>query len=475
MNDEQQIRELLMTAAELPHDLQPPVARLLRQGQRRRVRRRTLVAASAAVAVLAAGGIPATIHALRTAPFRPGSTSGMGLFGPRPPAALTGPAADQLARFRWSTLPSSPLGGRTQPTLAWTGRELIELGGLRRGGTTNDGAAFNPATGRWHRIASPGWRNIGLTNGVSVWTGRQLFVSNGQVESCVITKGAGGKTTPAHCGPQAGLYNPVTNRWTQTSLPTAMAGLQLEAAVWTGRDVIMAGVNAGVGRLGVAAYNPTTGHWRVLTPGLPAGHHPQFAAMTLTNTRLILWSLWDLVHKHGNGEGIRSGVDVLALSADGTWRDVTGRWPQHGTVTDPQFTGTQILVSPGQIWCGSSCSPPLSVGEGFFANPVTLAVTRIPFGPIGQVGPPFVWTGRAVIAVNEDGSIGTGTASSGGTDSSHTTIAPGATALFNPATRQWQSLPKPPGYPHLSAVLPTWTGSELLLLTARGQLLALHG
>lgn len=466
MNDEQQLKDLLTVAAELPADVRPPVASLLQRGRRQRARRTGLVAATAAVAVLAAGGVPAGIHALRAAPSRSGST-GTGLFGLLP--AQPGSTAAQIAGFRWSRLPASPLGPRTQPLLAWTGRELIELGGLRKGGTTDEGAAFDPATGRWHRIASVGSRNIGFANAVSVWTGRLLFVSNGQTESCVQVKGGGGGTQ-ANCWPHAGLYDPVTNRWTQTRLPNAMNGLELMAAVWTGRDVILAGVNTNLGRLGVGAYDPATGRWRMITPELPAGHPARFVAMTATTSRLILWSLWDQTH----GSGITSGVDVLATGADSAWHDVTGRWPQHVTITSPQFTGTQILGSPGQVWCGTACSPPYASFPGFFVNPVTLARTTIPAGPLGSLDPPFLWTGRAVIAVNGDGSTGSGSASPGG-GTSHYTIAPGATALFDPATRRWQSLPRPPGYPHLSAVLPAWAGNELLMLTAQGQLLGLRG
>lgn len=439
MNDEQQIRELLMTAAELPYDPQPPVARLLRQGQRRRTRRTTLMAATAAVAVLAAGGIPATIHALRTAPGQPG---GAGLFGPRP-AASTGPAAAQLARFRWSKLPPSPTGRRLYPVVAWTGRELLEFGGLIKGGLADDGAAFDPATGRWHRIAGIGARHLGFADAPNVWTGRQLFVSNGLL---------------------TGLYNPATNRWTQISLPAPMRGLFATAAVWTGRDVILAGVNVTHGGLGVAAYNPATGRWRVLTPTLPAGHRAWSVAMTLTNSRLILWSMWGEKHRP-------SGVDVLAMGPDGTWRDVTGRWPQHRTVTAPFFTGSSILVSPSQFWCGNGChSQSNSAFPGYFANPATLARTAIPAGPIGRLSPGYVWTGRAILAVNNTTE---GTGSTGG--NYHITVGPGLTALFDNSTGRWQSLPHPPGYPHAGSVAPVWNGHELLMLTAGGQLLALHG
>lgn len=440
-----------MTAAELPDDIQPPVARLIRQGHRRRAWRTGLVAAAAAVAVVAAAGIPATVHALRGGLTQPGGPGALGgLFGTRLPASPAGPAAAQLARFRWSTLPPSPLGTRDTPIVAWTGRELLEFGGARNG-TAGNGAAFNPATGRWHSIASPGRRNIGFTTTVSVWTGRQLFVSNGQA--------------------WGGLYNPVTNRWTPTGLPSGMTGLTPEAAVWTGRDVVLAGTDYVHGRLGVAAYNPATGRWRMITPELPAGHPAGIVAMTATTSRLILWSMWNRAH----GSGIPSGVDVLAMGTDGAWRDVTGRWPQHHLITAPSFTGSAILVSPAQYWCGATCSPPSTTFPGYFVNPVTLARTAIPAGPLGSLRPAFVWTGRAVMAVNEDTTIGTGSASSGGgTGSSHVTVGPGGTALFDPATRQWQSLSTPPGYPHLHAVFPAWAGNELLTLTQKGQLLALH-
>lgn len=451
MNDEQQVRKLLMTAAELPEDIQPPVARLLRQGHRRRARRTWLVAAAAAVAVVAAGGVPAAVHALRAAPAPPGAPGGFGgLFGTRPPASPAGPSAAQLARFRWSTLPPSPLGSRATPIVAWTGRELLEFGGARNG-TAGSGAAFSPATGRWRFIASPGRRNIGSYTAVSVWTGSQLFVSNGQA--------------------WGGLYNPVTNRWTPTGLPSGMDGLRPEAAVWTGRDVVLAGTDPAHGRLGVAAYHPATGRWQMITPELPTDHPAGIVAMTATTSRLILWSMWN----RARGSGFSSGVDMLAMGTDSSWRDVTGRWPQHQLITAPVFTGSTILVSPPPYWCGE-CNPPLATFLGYFVDPVTLARTPIPAGPLGSLGPAFVWTGRAVMAVNEDASSGTGSASSGGgTGSYHLTVGPGGTAMFDPGTRRWQSLPKPPGYPHLHAVFPVWAGHELLTLTQKGQLLALHG
>ena len=73
--------------------------------------------------------------------------------------------------------------------------------------------------------------------------------------------------------------------------------------------------------------------------------------------------------------------------------------------------------------------------------------------------------------MNESTSTGVGSTSG----SSHTTVSPGGTALFNASTRRWQSLPHPPGYGHLGVLSAVWTGNEVLVLSTKGQLLALHG
>ena len=392
-----------------------------------------------------------------------GSTSGRGgtvQASPRP--AGSGPAAAQIARFHWSGLPASPLGPREEPSLAWDGTELLELGGLKGGFTADDGAAFNPVTGRWHRIASPP-RGVGFWNAVSVWTGRQLLVASGHPKSCHAGRGGGG--TPQGCQLVAGLYDPAADRWSATTLPRQMAGLGAAAAVWTGHDIIVAGVDINRGRLGVAAYNPAAGAWRVITPALPAGHQPRQVAMVAAAGRLILWSLWDRVR---GGDGY-AGVDVLAMGPAGAWRDVTAGWPQHQEVRSPGFTGTAVLVAPGQIWCGLSCIPPMTSYPGYFADPATLTRTQIPGGPLGLANPAFIWSGRAVIAIDLQSSIDLDTTMGGGQHP----IRPGDTALWEPATSRWLRLPAPPGAPEFSAI-PVWTGTRLLAVADTGKLLALR-
>jgi hypothetical protein len=373
-------------------------------------------------------------------------------------AVAGAPAPAGLAvGFHWSTLRSSPLGARSEPELVWTGQEMVELGGLRKNNTTNDGAAYDPATGRWHKIAPPAG-NVGLSNAVTAWTGQQIFVTNGATASC-----PGGEKVPA-CLPAAGLYNPVTNRWTTTMLPLSLDGLAPDAAVWTGRDVILAATSdSNRSRLGLASYNPVTGRWKLITPKLPVGHPIQDTSLVAAGGRLILWSLWSKDRETPQGGTVSFGVDVLARQASGSWRNVTGKWPQDQTVPSPVPAGRRILVSPGQFWCGD-CPGPFIPFDGYFVNPVTLHRSIIPGGPLRMVIPPFVSTGREIIAVNLGGEV---------SGPHGPNIRPDDMALYDPADGKWSKLPVPPHRPGLDTV-PVWTGTELLTLTTKGNLLALR-
>ncbi len=457
MRDEQQIRNLLTLAAELPDDVQPPVRRLIERGHRRRIRRFIVAALTTAAVAVAAVVVPLVRSPARGS-FTPSHVTIPNLFT-GPPPDQTGPTARQISQFVWAGLQTSPLGARSQPILAWTGSELLEIGGLAGNRVHSDAAAYSLDTGSWHRIATaPGV--VGATAGSSVWTGHELFVVGGRISP----------STDALVGPWAGLYNPSDNRWTATLLPSQMAGLNAMSVAWTGREVIVAGTNTNSQQLGVAAYNPVTRHWQVITPGLPSGHPPRYAAVVATSDRVILWSFWDVAKTYSGGASDYAGVDVLVLGADGTWREVTGHWPQEQFVMSPIFTGSQILVSPSGIWCGEICSPPGGAGDpGYFADPATLHRTVIPGGPIGRTTPVFIWTGGEIIAVNLN---------VGGELSAHgPAVRPDDMAMWDPASARWSRLPAPPGYPSLAAT-PIWAGSRiwaedrLLALASNGELLS---
>jgi hypothetical protein len=391
------------------------------------------VVAGVCVALLAAG-----CGSVRPA-VSPGAAPGGD--GQANPAA----SAAALARGHWSVLAASPLGRRQGPVVAWTGRELLEIGGTEGNAVRVDGAAFDPAAGRWRRIA-PAPVPAGAA-AASAWTGRQLFVFGGQP----LTR----KTTP---GPAADLYDPASGRWAVTGTAPLGRELSQPATVWTGRLVVVAGVEGS--RVEVASYDPVTGRWRRQDPPLPAAHPALGIAMAATADRVIVWSLWGRTQQTGpNSATGYAGVDVRALAA-GRWRDVTGGWPQQQVVPQPLFTGRQILVPPGQLWCGR-CSHPFGDRLGLLADPGTLRTTRLPRGPLDGTDPVMVWTGDAALAINP------GTEISG--PGVH--VRPGDMAVWDPASGAWRRLPGAPRTLQPDAA-PAWTGRELLGIATDGALLS---
>jgi hypothetical protein len=371
-------------------------------------------------------------------------------FGPNP-AQAAGPPPAAIAKFRWSALAGTPLGYRNSPLLTWADGRLLELGGWPKGSTGHSAAAaaYDPATRQWRRVADapPGGSFVDGTSS-AVWTGRYLAVASGAAEPCP------GDPAPApHCWTGLALYNPTANRWTVLAVPSQFDGLSMAAAVWTGQDLIVgaASLSAGhpdLGRLALAAYSPTTRRWQTLTPRLPSGHQPGDLNLVYDDGRLLLWSLWVDATPPGTW-----GTDVLAMNLRGAWRNVTGTWPQ-GIQSGLTVTSDGIMVTPGGYWCGDLCTGFQTSGAAYFANPATLALTRIPAGPLSELEPgslEFVWAGHAIIAVSASGDL----------------------AMYDPATRRWSGLPATPGHPQPTSVS-IWTGTELLTLTMAGKLLALH-
>jgi hypothetical protein len=451
MTDERQVRSLLTLAAELPDEVQPPVGALLRRARRKRRVRAVFTVVTAVVLIVAAFALPPAIRGLSHGSAQP---IGMGVHGMR------GPTATQLTHFHWSSLPPSPYNPGSNPLLTWTGRELLVIPPSAQRRVLNP-VAYDAATREWHEIFWPP-RSVGLAGAVTVWTGHELFVTND-------------KSSPVRSnsdlalGAPAGLYDPVTNHWATTALPRQMLGASQLAAVWTGHDVILGAVSLQQRTLWVAAYEPRTGRWRMITPTLPADHPPVALAMVATPSRVILWSLWSKTTKvSSNGYAVASGVDVLSLGGNGGWSTITRGWPQHKTIDNPVYAAGQILVPPSMIWCGL-CSNPGAYFRAELADAGTLARRTIPSGPLvvhPNIQPPiWLWNGGSALAAN----VHTSPFDPGSTQREWLTQM----AAFNPSADSWSTLPVPAGKPPIAAN-PIWAGRQLLLLTARGGLLSFH-
>jgi hypothetical protein len=448
MTDDRQVRTLLTHAAELPDNIQPSVAHLVRTA--RRTRRLHFAGSVLAIVILVAA---AFVLPQKLGSLLPTSVSG----SPDNHHAPSQPSAFLLSQYSWSELDRSPLGARSKPLLAWTGSKLLELGGNKNGVTQNDGAAFDPRTERWALIA-PVKANVGFSHAVDAWTGRELFVTNGQTAPCPAS------VPVSRCLPQAGLYNPATNRWTTTLLPQQLDGLHLAGAAWNGHEVVVAGTSTSPPRLRVAAYTPATGRWRMISPRVPRGHPPSSAAIVATPSRVLLWSLWSRAGKVSKRSSeITSGVDVLAFARDGQWTDVTGNWPQGQTVGSPSYANGQVL-GVSDIWCGP-CYHPEFAPWPFLANAATLTRTE----PNESRAPPrtfgsfWLWNGRAVLT-GEVRAFGKGAALG----------RLYRLAAWDPASRRWYVFRTTPPHKPALAADPIFAGGQLLVLASSGTLLTLH-
>jgi hypothetical protein len=160
--------------------------------------------------------------------------------------------------LRQERLSPPPLEARSGHTVVWTGREVIAWGGWRDDLASvafGDGAAYDPAAGTWRTIAAAPIEGRGYH--VAAWTGTEMIVVGGQATGLV------GVATGA-------AYDPATDTWRRlpdapTAFPTGSPPPQ--TSVWAdGRLTVWLGRTDEV-----FALDPREGTWATLPPtGLPA-------------------------------------------------------------------------------------------------------------------------------------------------------------------------------------------------------------
>jgi hypothetical protein len=404
----------------------------------RRRRRRTLTCL--ALAVLAVVGV-VTPFALS------GGSSGVRI-------STGGPSGGS-----WSELPRAPISGRTRPYSVWTGHEMLIWAGQDQTQTVSscfgdigakDGAAYNPTTRTWRRIAtapfamtncltgfsgnpaavwtgtemlvfgirgsvanaalaynpkSNRWRILatpptGMTLfGVStVWTGHQVLIVSGGID----VNGTAGNSQ----GPTAS-YDPRTNAWNVTAA-FPLAPRQYETVTWTGREmVVWGGVNDAVGPDAVmndgAAYDPRTDTWRVLPRAPIAGR--QNAGAAWTGHQLLIWGGLIGATTFGDGVAYEPTTD--------TWHTLAAANLQPVIPNATLWSGDRLLILGGRLRRfanGGVVAPPIpngSANTGVVDQPTPDGAAYLPstdtWLPISPepttlcVPPSAVWTGRLAL------------------------------------------------------------------------------
>jgi len=164
------------------------------------------------------------------------------------------PSGEAMAAS-WRALPPAPVAGRIGASVVWTGREMIVWGGVTRtasgqASARSDGAAYNPRTRRWRRIASAPAGVLGGGGPAAVWTAGRMVVYVGNSPD----------------GPAAtAAYDPRTNSWKRLATGPLRVREQY-ASVWTGKELLVFGGHRGdvPATPTAAALNPAAGKWREL-------------------------------------------------------------------------------------------------------------------------------------------------------------------------------------------------------------------
>ena len=260
--------------------------------------------------------------------------------------ALYDPAADT-----WRTVSDAPLGTLDCPRAAWTGSEVLVLGGWSGPEPQRRGAAYDPAADRWRSIA-----DVPIQVDAIVWADDRLVA----------------------VGPLgvAASYDPQRDRW--TTLPSAEAppGWQT-SLLWTGGEVLLFVAVDGIDTTTLGyrlSWNDEA--WRPTSPS------PQWALFAGT----MVWTGTEVIGLAGaeRSDSGRSGSAAYEPATD-TWRELPA------CPIDTSYA----------VWTGRGV---LSYGGAFDTAPeacLTLPVAPPRGGPEATTGREFfafAWTGTQYLA-----------------------------------------------------------------------------
>jgi hypothetical protein len=192
----------------------------------------------------------------------------------------------------------------------WTGEELIVWGtAVRVDDRPRDGAAYDPATDTWRRIADG---PIDLTDATAVWTGDEMMVFGAALH------GGNFPETETAIG---AAYDPDADSWRE--LPPSELSPQASTAAWNGREMI-----AWDYLNGTAAYDPVSDRWREL-PRVPIDDYECSPQSVSIPGQVVI--------------GNYCGITPLFSVAKDRWRDVSRR-DLSGWVLEPVAAGSAVLI-----------------------------------------------------------------------------------------------------------------------------------
>ena len=224
--------------------------------------------------------------------------------------------------------------------VAWTGSQMIQWGGGCCGDFSAGGSAYTPATNTWRNLpASP---LSGRRAPASAWTGKELIIVGGYAEEPTGPR----RVITDRVFADGAAYNPKTRRWRRLpSLPVPRIGA---TAVWDGRQVLVVGGTAGVARrllVDVFGYRPSTNRWQRLRP-MPRGRDGHVAGVghvaVWTGSRLLVWGGWTV--RDGRRVYPRTGLSFDPIG--NRWSPLLPGSPLSGRVASMAvWTGRSMIVT----------------------------------------------------------------------------------------------------------------------------------
>jgi hypothetical protein len=213
----------------------------------------------------------------------------------------------------------------------WTGKVVIVAGGDGTDasgvyGQLRDGAAVNPVTGQWHRIA-PAPDGFSFQSASAVWTGKEMLIWR----SAEGLSAGGDERVMA--------YNPGADTWRE--LPPSGLSVRLGAAVvWTGRGLFVWGGwtrESQASRLPDGALlDPQTGTWTPVAPAPIANRATPAAAITPGG--VFVWG-----GDGPNGEQLADGATFDPAS--NSWRTLPAGPMAPTNNPHAAWTGHEVFVA----------------------------------------------------------------------------------------------------------------------------------
>lgn len=320
----------------------------------------------------------------------------------------------------WSatTITGAP-EGRPNHTAVWSGSEMLIWGGSVNSSSTW-GSRYNPATDNWIAITTVDAPSLREKH-TAVWTGDEMIIYGGRY----YLNGTGYVSLNS-----GGLYDPVADSWTATSIIGAPSARTYNSNIWSGSEMLIwGGINAtGSSYLNTGGrYDPVNDTWEPTTPtGAPSARGGQ--ATVWSGSEMIIW---------GGGSNSGGCYDP----ATDTWSTmITSIWEPDGKSEGSSiWTGSEVIIYGGTF-----------SNEGATYDPMTNT-----WEPITAAGAPTeeryrhsaVWTGTKMV-------IWGGNSSSGYLNNG---------AQYDPAANSWSAISSIGAPAARDSHTTVWSGSEMII------------